>query len=246
MSRVLVTGGAGTIGAAVVRRLAGDPEFEVRVSDQREAPAWMREACEVHTGNLLDPADTATSPTYTQQVNTLIAQGHADAAARYSRGNSIWCAGDQDINGRTVTTSYVVRAPDGTPFDNLDNPIVCGITFDDYSEEVYPLLNQADGYRNGTFRVLERLKAPARLLFGPWSHMATDTSLPGPRIDLVPEMARWWDRWLRDEGNGVDQAPPDRGDGPFLERREQLAVSGVGDPELVEAAQRRPQRGPLL
>ena len=66
----------------------------------------------------------------------------------------------------------------------------------------------ADGYRNGTFRVLERLEAPARLLFGPWSHMATDTSLPGPRIDLVPEMARWWDRWLRDERNGVDEGPP--------------------------------------
>jgi uncharacterized protein len=66
----------------------------------------------------------------------------------------------------------------------------------------------ADGYRNATFRVLERLRAPARLLFGPWSHMATDTALPGPRIDLVPEMVRWWDRWLRGEGNGVDQEPP--------------------------------------
>jgi uncharacterized protein len=66
----------------------------------------------------------------------------------------------------------------------------------------------ADGYRNATFRVLERLRAPARLLFGPWSHMATDTSLPGPRIDLVPEMVRWWDRWLRGERNGVDEAPP--------------------------------------
>jgi UDP-glucose 4-epimerase len=53
VSRVLVTGGAGTIGGAVVRRLVGDPRWEVRVSDQREAPAWMREACEVHTGNLL-------------------------------------------------------------------------------------------------------------------------------------------------------------------------------------------------
>ncbi len=52
MPRVLVTGGAGTIGAAVVRRLLGDPEFEVRVSDQRDAPAWMREGCEVHTGDL--------------------------------------------------------------------------------------------------------------------------------------------------------------------------------------------------
>ena len=49
MSRVLVTGGAGTIGAAVVRRLLRDPDFEVRVSDQREAPDWMREGCEVHT-----------------------------------------------------------------------------------------------------------------------------------------------------------------------------------------------------
>ncbi|MCA1569012.1 MAG: NAD(P)-dependent oxidoreductase [Chloroflexi bacterium] len=54
MSRVLVTGGAGTIGAAVVRRLLRDPDYEVRVSDQRDAPQWMREGCEVHTGDLRD------------------------------------------------------------------------------------------------------------------------------------------------------------------------------------------------
>src|SRR4029453_13189219 len=62
MPRVLVPGGAGTIGAAVVRRLLRDPEFEVRVSDQREAPDWMREGCEVHTGDLrvLDGARRAT------------------------------------------------------------------------------------------------------------------------------------------------------------------------------------------
>ncbi|HEY3021969.1 MAG TPA: NAD(P)-dependent oxidoreductase [Solirubrobacteraceae bacterium] len=52
MTRVLVTGGAGTIGAAVVRRLLRDAAFEVRVSDQRAAPQWMREGCEVHTGDL--------------------------------------------------------------------------------------------------------------------------------------------------------------------------------------------------
>jgi UDP-glucose 4-epimerase len=61
VTKVLVTGGAGTIGAAVVRRLVGDPDWEVRVSDQRDAPAWMREACEVHTGNLLLPNDARTA-----------------------------------------------------------------------------------------------------------------------------------------------------------------------------------------
>ena len=56
MGRVLVTGGTGMIGAAVVRRLLSDPAFEVRVSDQRQAPHWMREGCEVHTGDLRELA----------------------------------------------------------------------------------------------------------------------------------------------------------------------------------------------
>ncbi len=65
----------------------------------------------------------------------------------------------------------------------------------------------ADGYRNSTFRLVERLRAadvPHRLLAGPWAHAATDSALPGPRIDLVPEMAAWWDQWLRGLDTGVD------------------------------------------
>jgi hypothetical protein len=68
----------------------------------------------------------------------------------------------------------------------------------------------ADGYRNNSLRTFAALRCPKSLLMGPWSHMSTETALPGPRIDLVPEMIRWFGRWLRDEDTGVDREPPIR------------------------------------
>jgi putative CocE/NonD family hydrolase len=65
----------------------------------------------------------------------------------------------------------------------------------------------ADGYRNNTFRSFEALTCPKHLLIGPWSHMSPSSSLPGPHIDLVPELIRWFGRWLRDERNGIDDEP---------------------------------------
>src|SRR5439155_6139215 len=60
----------------------------------------------------------------------------------------------------------------------------------------------ADGYTNIALRAYEAMTCPRRVLIGPWSHMSPSTSIPGPLIDLVPEIVRWFARWLRDEPNG--------------------------------------------
>ena len=65
----------------------------------------------------------------------------------------------------------------------------------------------ADLYRTAMLRMAEHLTAPVRLLMGPWSHMSTSDAVPGPRIDLVPELIRWFDRHLRGVANGIDEEP---------------------------------------
>ena len=84
MNRVLVTGGAGTIGAAVVRRLLRDPDFEIRVSDQREAPGWMRESCEVRTGDLrvLDADAVVIATNHSEFRGRGVLRAIADSAKR--------------------------------------------------------------------------------------------------------------------------------------------------------------------
>ncbi|MEO3807671.1 CocE/NonD family hydrolase [Sphaerisporangium sp. B11E5] len=75
----------------------------------------------------------------------------------------------------------------------------------------------ADGYGNVVPRLtaaLERGGVPYRVIAGPWSHADPAHALPGPGIDLVPEMVRWWDRWLR----GDETAVPARSAVVFVRR----------------------------
>jgi putative CocE/NonD family hydrolase len=102
---------------------------------------------------------------------------------------------EEQLDGPYWRAGSLRLGPDGAGYNRIACPtmIVAG---------------WADGYRNNSFRTFEHLCCPKRLLVGPWSHMSTATSLPGPHIDLVPELIRWFSRWLRDERNGVDDEPP--------------------------------------
>ena len=51
------------------------------------------------------------------------------------------------------------------------------------------------------------IRAPKKLLMGPWKHEFPDTAKEAPASGLW-EMQRWFDRWLKDQANGVAQDPP--------------------------------------
>ena len=51
-----------------------------------------------------------------------------------------------------------------------------------------------------------RLRAPRKLIVGPWMHLMPDQSPVAP-IDLTSITIRWWRRWLLDEPNGIEREP---------------------------------------
>ncbi|KAB0682530.1 CocE/NonD family hydrolase [Aureimonas leprariae] len=65
----------------------------------------------------------------------------------------------------------------------------------------------ADGYRNTPFKAVEGLGDTAKAIVGPWVHKYPHFAWPKPRMDFLHEAIRWWDRWLRDEPNGVEDVP---------------------------------------
>ncbi|MGD8340763.1 MAG: CocE/NonD family hydrolase [Gammaproteobacteria bacterium] len=65
----------------------------------------------------------------------------------------------------------------------------------------------ADGYSNAVFRLLANLNVPRQGLIGPWGHKYPHIGVPGPAIGFLQEAVRWWDRWLKESDNGVDEDP---------------------------------------
>ena len=63
-----------------------------------------------------------------------------------------------------------------------------------------------DNYMNAPAALLQNVPN-AKAIVGPWVHQYPHMAVPGPRIDWLGEMKRWWDRWLKGAANGVDALP---------------------------------------
>ena len=58
-----------------------------------------------------------------------------------------------------------------------------------------------DLYVNAVPRLLENLDGPVAAITGPWAHQFPHLATPGPAIDFLGEALKWWDFWLKGEGN---------------------------------------------
>ncbi len=88
-----------------------------------------------------------------------------------------------------------------------------GSISDDFESVQVPALviaGWADGYRNTPVKATVGLRSPSKALNGPWIHKYPHFALPRPRVDFVAEAIRWWDRWLCDVANGVQDLPEQR------------------------------------
>jgi putative CocE/NonD family hydrolase len=85
-----------------------------------------------------------------------------------------------------------------------------GSVGEDYAAIQCPVMavsGWADGYTNAVFRLLANLNVPRQGIVGPWSHRYPHLGEPGPAIDFPALIKGWWDRWLKGDDNGVDEAP---------------------------------------
>ncbi|MBD1552728.1 CocE/NonD family hydrolase [Pseudomonas typographi] len=65
----------------------------------------------------------------------------------------------------------------------------------------------ADGYTNAVPRLLANLSGPRKGLIGPWAHAFPHVATPGPRIDFIGYVVRWFDHWLKGIDNGIMAEP---------------------------------------
>lgn len=77
-------------------------------------------------GFLYNDGDVAAQPWYSGNIAGLgdYPEERYEKGGAGNPGGAAWCPGDNGLGGNFEMT-VIVRGPDGTPFDNTDNPVVC-------------------------------------------------------------------------------------------------------------------------
>jgi uncharacterized protein len=81
--------------------------------------------------------------------------------------------------------------------------------YDRISAAILQLGGWMDEYVDAALRIQERCTGAVarRTIVGPWVHGLPDHAYPGPNIDWLHEMVRWFDRWLKQLDNGAEAEP---------------------------------------
>jgi len=79
--------------------------------------------------------------------------------------------------------------------------------YDAIEAAVLHIAGWMDGYTDAAFRMLERCAAPCKVLVGNWVHAFPHDAYPGPNLDWLHEMVRFFDHWLKGIDNGVMAEP---------------------------------------
>jgi uncharacterized protein len=74
---------------------------------------------------------------------------------------------------------------------------------------VFSIAGWTDAYVDAAFRMQERCRnaASVRTLVGNWVHSFPDDAYPGPNLDWLHELVRFFDRYLKDRENGWEGEP---------------------------------------
>ena len=65
----------------------------------------------------------------------------------------------------------------------------------------------SDRYSNTVLNCLDRDPENSWAIIGPWGHHYPDQASPGPGISFQKVAIRWWDHWLNNADNGVEEDP---------------------------------------
>jgi putative CocE/NonD family hydrolase len=121
----------------------------------------------------------------------IVGEGWRDMWMQRLRGSSLWL---EEWLAHQRRDAYWKHGSICEDYDAIQCPVMA-------------VSGWADGYSNAVFRLLANLNTPRQGLIGPWGHKYPHIGVPGPAIGFLQEAVRWWDRWLKQEDNGVDEDP---------------------------------------